>query len=892
MLVRASEEASRAQRGRLKVFLGAAPGVGKTYAMLEAARIRQRAGGDVVVGWVETHGRTETEALLDGLEQLAPRVSDYRGLTLREFDLDAALVRRPGLLLVDELAHTNAPGSRHAKRWQDVEELLAAGIDVATTLNIQHLDSLNDVVAIVTGVAITETVPDSVVEHATDLELVDLPPDELLQRLRDGKVYVPETIERALENFFRKGNLIALRELALRRVAERVDAQVAEWRRDTGVARAWPTRERMLVAVGAAPQSAHLVRATFRMAARLRAPWIALSVETPAFDRLKTADRDRIGEHLALAEQLGAETLVVRGERPSDEILAVARERSVSRIVVGKPGRSSWRERLRPSLVTELVHGSGDVEILVTTGTDEPVAVRNRPAVRSPTPWREYAWAAVALVAATLLNVATRSIFVLADQAMVYLLVVLLVATRVGRGPSLFAAIGSVLVLDFFFVPPYYTFSFANLRYTVTFLVMLAAGFIVSHLTHRIRQQAEAARQRERRTAALYGMSRDFAVETAVDEIAHTAVRAVSELLGVDAVLMLDRDGALRPQGASGTWKADSEHETAVARWVLAHGRIAGFSTDTLPGSQGLYLPLVGAGGTHGVLGVALASRPEAPTPAQNQLLETFVAQTALALERALLADAATRAGLVAETERTRSALLAAVSHDLRTPLAAIAGTAEVLLDDSLAPNVRHELLETVREETLRLNRLVTNLLELTRLESGVLQLRKELCPVDEILTTAMARTRTLLQHHDVHVSSPEEDLLVAADPVLLEQAVIHLLDNAAKYSPPGSRIDVAARGAAKTVTIEVADRGPGIVPGEEERIFDRFYRATDGGRTAGAGLGLAICRAIAKAHGGSVHAAQRPGGGAGFSLTLPREAAAPAALLEASPESEGGVRT
>lgn len=877
MLARARAEETHATRGHLKVFLGAAPGVGKTFSMLEAARALRRDGLDVVAGWVETHGRKETEVLLDGLERLPARTVEYRGMTLEEFDLDAALQRHPALLLVDELAHSNAEGSRHSKRWQDVDELLQAGVDVYTTLNIQHLESMNDLVAIVTGVAVLETVPDSVIDSANEVELVDLPPDELLQRLRDGKVYVPHQIEAAMANFFRKGNLIALRELALRRVAERVDAQVAEWRRGSGVARPWPTRDRLLVAVGPAPQSAHLIRAAFRMATRLRAPWIALSVETPAFDRLSPEDRARVGEHLELAEQLGAETLVVRGERTVDEILAVVHERSVSRVVVGKPARPRWIERLRGSLVDDLVRRSGEVELLVTTGEEARPAGPRQPLPRKPVAWPQYAWGFGAVAAATVVGLTTRRLFSLADQSMIYLLAIVIVSSRVARVPSLLAAILSVAALDFFFVPPFFTFDVDDFRHAVTFGVMLGVGVTVSHLTLRIREQAAAASQRERRTAALYAMSRDFAVETEVEEIAATAVRAVQDLLGVDAAVFVSGpDGQLVARGAHPDWLVKSEREMAVARWVYDHGLPAGHSTDTLPSSECMYLPLVGASSTRGVLAAALGRRREPPTPAQHQLLETFVAQTALAVERAVLAETAAQASLSAETERTRNTLLSAVSHDLRTPLAAIAGTAELVTDPKLPDDVRREMLATIRSESQRLARLLTNLLDLSRLESGAHVLHREICPVEETLVAALAQLKSRLARHDVRVHSPAEDLLVAADPVLLEQAVVNLLDNAAKYSPAGSIIDVRASGTAQEVTIEVADHGPGIPAGEEERIFERFYRAGDGARAEGAGLGLAICRGIARALGGRVEAHNRPDGGAVFSFVLPREQGAP----------------
>ncbi len=882
MLAVAAAEEERARRGRLKVFFGAAPGVGKTYAMLESAQARRRDGADVLIGWLETHGRGETEAVAAGLERLPPRVVDYRGIELREFDLDGALARRPQILLVDELAHTNAAGSRHARRWQDVEELLEAGIEVWSTLNVQHIESLNDVVAQNTGVVVRETVPDSLFDRADEIELVDLPPDELLVRLRQGKVYVPPQARRASESFFKKGNLIALRELALRRTAERVDAQAAEYKREHGIREPWTARERILVTVGDSARSADVVRAAYRMATRLRAPWIALSVETLAYHRLQEEDRERVAANLDLAERLGAETLVVRGERIAEEVLAVSRERNVTRIVVGRPTKRPWLPRLTRSLIDDLIRGSGDIEVLVTSG-EQPA---DRTTLQATTAVRaslvQYAWALAIVLGSTAICQWTRQVFTLADQAMIYLLGVLIVASRLPRGPSLLAAIASVAALDFFFVEPFFTFSISDLRYLVTFLVMLTVGLTVSTFTVRLREQAEAARQRERRTASLYAMSRQFVIETGVGEIAATAVAAVRDLLETPAVILIaDQRGELSPCGGANAQIASSEHELAVARWVFEHGRLAGHGTDTLPASQGLFIPLVGTGGHLGVFGVALGLRKVPPSPSQWQILETFVAQTALALERALLVEKAASTQVAVETERTRSALLSAVSHDVRTPLASIAGAVDVLLDEHIdvGREDRRELLLTVREEAERLDRLIGDLLDLTRLESGALEARKEWYPLEEILDSVLERLDARLEGREIEKRLPEEVLLVHVDPILLEQALFNLLENSAKYGTPGTPIEIQARIRERVVGIEVSDRGPGIPPGEEERVFERFFRAADGLRAEGSGLGLAVTRAILKVHGGSIEARNRPEGGTTFTLSLPLEGAPPALL-------------
>jgi two-component system, OmpR family, sensor histidine kinase KdpD len=890
MLWRARREETERRRGRLKVFFGMAPGVGKTYAMLEAARARQARGDDAVIGWIETHGRPETEALAAGLERLPPRELEYRGVPLREFDIEAALRRRPALLLMDELAHSNAAGSRHARRWQDVLELLDAGIDVLTTLNVQHLESLNDVVAQITRVVVRETVPDSVFEMADEMELVDLGPDDLIRRLQEGKVYIPAQASLAMEHFFRKGNLIALRELALRRTAERVDAQMARWKEDQGIGQPWPTRERILVAVGPAPRSADLIRAAYRMATRLGAPWIALSVETPAYRGLPERERERATAHLALAERLGAETLVVDAERVSDAVLQVARQRNVSRILVGKPKRAGWRDRLRRSGLDELIRGSGAIDVLVTAG-DPEAEPRPQPAGDAP-PGRpaDYLWALLVVVAATVFSLLTRPFFELADDAMIFLLGVVFVSGRFSRGPSLAAAFASVAALDFFCVRPFFTLRVADLRHVVTFGVMLVVALVVSHLTQRVRRQAEAAREREARTAALYAMSRDFASRRGLDEIARTAALHVREQLGVEGVLLVaGAAGALDVRAGGGTRLAGSERDLAVARWVLEHGRPAGRGTETLPGGDGWFLPLAGAAGTLGVLGIDLGEREEPLSPSQRQLLEMFASQTAVAVERTLLGRQAEEGRVAVETERIRNALLSGISHDLRTPLAAVTGAATSLLHDESRhdPAVRHELLETIRDEADRLSRLVGDLLDLTRLESGAIEARKEWYPIEDVIGSALGRLEARLQDREVRTTLPDTLLLVPLDPILIEQVLINLLDNALKYTPAGTPIDLAVHGLPGEIQVDVVDRGPGVPPGQEESIFEKFQRAAAGGTGTGSGLGLAVCRAIARIHGGRIWMENRPGGGAAFHLALPLDREPPGLEEPPPPPSE-----
>jgi two-component system sensor histidine kinase KdpD len=863
----------RERSGRLKFFFGASAGVGKTYAMLEAARAQQAAGVDAVVGWVETHGRAETEALLPGLERLPPRVVEYRGTRLEEFDLDGALARRPAVILVDELAHTNAPGSRHAQRWQDVAELLATGIDVYTTLNVQHVESLNDVVARVTGVPTRETVPDSILERADEVELVDLSPDDLIQRLKEGKVHVPDRAAEAVRRFFRKGNLIALRELALRTTAARVDVQMERYRREHALPEVWPVAERILVCVSPSPFAMRVVRGARRMAAGLRADWVVVTVETPAQARLPQADRDRVVQTLRLAEQLGAETATLTGHDVAGEVLAYARRRNATRIVVGKPARPRWREVVYGSVVNDLVRRSGDIDVYVITGEREGAAPS---AIERPAPapdWPAYGRATAIVALCTVLASVMQPRFAAANLIMVYLLGTVVAAARFGRGPGILASVLSVAAFDVFFVPPHLTFAVSDTQYLVTFGVMLAVAIVISTLTARTRSQADAARHRERRTAALYAMTRDLVSRRAVDEIAGAAARHVGEVLGGRvAVFLPDADGRPRLR-AGGLGAADgSPGEQAVARWVQEHGQMAGRGSPTLPGARALYLPLVASRGTVGVLGIEPPTGVELAAPEQVHLLETFAAQTALAVERVALAEEAQQARLRSETERLRSSLLSAVSHDLRTPLAAITGSASALVEggDRLDPSTRRELAQAIQDEADRLGRLVQNLLDMTRLESGGIQAGKDWHSLEEVVGSALARMETALGERPVVTALPPDLPLVPMDPLLVEQVLINLLDNAVKYTPPDTPVEISAVVEDHAVAVTVADRGPGLGPGEAERVFEKFVRGRAGASRSGAGLGLAIARGIVEAHGGGMTAEARAGGGARFRFWLP----------------------
>ncbi len=858
------------KRGRLKIFFGAAPGVGKTYTMLEAARRARAEGVDVVVGLVETHGRGETAALLDGLEVLPRRQHDHRGKQLEEFDLDAALARRPALLLVDELAHTNAPGARHTKRWQDVLELLDAGVHVHTTLNVQHLESLNDVVAQITWVRVRETVPDVAFERADEVELVDLPPDALLERLREGKVYLPDQAQHATTAFFRKGNLLALRELALRRMAQRVDRDVLAYRREHGIATTWPAAERILVGIGPSPWGGRLVRAAARMAAGLRAEWVVACVETPGLALAAEAERARVAEHQRLAESLGAEVVSLTGESEADALLEFARARNVTRIIVGKPTRPRWRELLRGSLVDAVVRGSGDIDVLVITG-DRDETPRPPPARAQRSPARDYPAALVQAVVTTGLAALVFDHVDRSDIIMLYILGIMVVAARYGRGPATLAAVLNVVAFDFFYVPPYLTFAVADAKYVLTFAVMLVVGLVISSLTARIRLQAEAARVREGRTAALYSLSRELAQLRHKNSIAASAARHIGESAGGRVVVLLPgADGELEPVAGTYAEIVADPREQSVARWAYEHGP-AGRGTATLPAAAAMFLPLTAAGRTIGVLGVALEREDRLQDIQGRALLETYCSQTALALQRVLLAQETHRAELRARAEELRSSLLSSVSHDLRTPLAAVTGAASTLLQqgDELPAATRRDLLQAIHEEAARLGRLVANLLDMTRLESGTLTLHKEWTPIDEPIGSALGRLEALLGDRVVRVAIAPELSLVLLDPILFEQLLVNLLENANKYGGDGP-IEVRAQRRGESVVLEIADHGPGIPAGSEERIFEKFYRVTQGGRTGGVGLGLAICRAIATAHGGTIEAVNAASGGAVFRTIFP----------------------
>ncbi len=905
MLARAAQEESRAKRGRLKVFFGASPGVGKTYAMLATVQRLAREGVDVVIGLVETHGRAETEQMLLGLDILPRRSVEYRGqdgaatpVRLAEFDLDAAMARKPEILVVDELAHTNAPGSRFERRWQDVQELLKAGIGVYTTMNVQHIESLNDVVAQITGVQVRETVPDSVVDDADEIELVDLPPEVLLERLRAGRVYVPQSIQAASQSFFRQGNLIALRELALRRTAQWVDRQMQEYKRGKGIRAVWPAAERILVAVSPSPASGKIVRAAKRMAAGLHADLLAVYAETPRTAALPQADRDRVIQTLRLAESLGAETSTLSGANAAAELVAFARERNVSKIVVGKTGQSRLREALFGSFVNNLVRYSGEVDVYVIRGDSDAAAEPARTGLpglgrvprRHSGPYHYLAGLGVA-VACTLLGLLVFRRLDLANIAMLYLAGVVVAAVWLGRGPSVLVAVAGVAAFDFFFVPPQHTFAVSDVQYLLTFVVMLVVGLLIANLTTRLRGLADAARERERRTSLLYAMSRELAAARDRREVATVAVRHVHDSFGCDAALLIpgppDRPAAVELIAAAGSPDWINDHERGVARWAFDHGKPAGMGTPALPASTGRYQPVSSSQGKIGVLAVRpRAAETFAPTP-QQLLLDTFVNQIGLALERVSLIEGQQAARIEAESERLRSALLSSVSHDLRTPLATIAGAATTLQSGgNLEERARADLTDSIVREAERLNDLIANLVFATRLEAGGIDLHKEWASVEEIVGAGLARHREALRARPVDVRIPADLPLIRVDNAMLPQVVQNLVDNALRYTPPGTAIDIAAWATDSNIIVKVADQGPGLTDDERARVFQRFYRgrtAQASGHQSGIGLGLTICEGIVKAHGGRVWAENNVPRGVAFLFSLPIDRPQPSVPVESS---------
>jgi two-component system sensor histidine kinase KdpD len=869
-------------RGRLKIFLGAAPGVGKTFEMLSAARVKAQEGADVVVGLVETHGRKETQALLHDLVIIPRRNIPYRGQILTEMDLDAILKRRPKLVLVDELAHTNAPGSRHPKRYMDVEELIEAGIDVYTTLNIQHVESLNDVVARITRIRVRETVPDSIIDHADEIEVVDLTPEDLIQRLHEGKVYTGDQAARAVQNYFLPGNLTALRELALRRTAQRVDAQMVDYMRSHAIGGPWAAGERVLVCIKGGPSSSAMVRHARRMADLVRAPWAAIHVESTKSARMDEAERDQIFAAMRLAQRLGGEAITIPGQDIAATILFYAQTHNYTQIIVARSTRPRWQSLLVSSVADRVIRGSEGANVHVVAPLAELPAPQaasvRRKEPRKVSDWKAYAASVGFVIVALAAALVMRQTLDVSNVALAFLVAVLASAVNFGLWPSLFACLVSVLAYNFFFLPPLYTFTIADPENVVALFFFTVVAIIASNLAARIRNEAIAARRRARMTEELYLFSRKLAGAAMLDDITWATVHQIALMLRVRVVLLLPEEGRLSV--ATGFPPEDmlDEADLAAAYWCFEKNRAAGRGADTLPGAKRLFMPMRTGRGPVGVIGIDSDTPGPLLMPDQSRLLDALLDQAALAIERVNLAKDIDRAKLAAETDRLRAALLTSISHDLRTPLASILGSATSLAahGPQLDEAVQRSLMRTIQEEAERLNRFIGNLLDMTRLEAGPLQPNLGLIDLSDIVGAALRRAEKILCSHKVEIEFSPGLPMLDLDMVLMEQVLFNLLDNAAKYAPEGTKITVRAEQEGNFVALRVLDEGEGLPQDRLERIFDKFYRVqrTDRQR-AGTGLGLAICRGFVEAMGGTIEAANRSDRqGAAFTIRLPIPAA------------------
>jgi two-component system, OmpR family, sensor histidine kinase KdpD len=878
LLAAARREESRA--GKLKIFVGAAPGVGKTYEMLQQARARKRDGYDVVIGVVETHGRKETEALLDGLEMLPRRRLEYRGQRLDEMDLDAVMARRPQIALVDELAHTNAPGSRHPKRYLDVQELLDHGINVYTTVNIQHIESLNDVVAQITHVRVRETLPDSVFDRADAIELVDLTPDDLIERLKEGKVYIPQQAERALTHYFSPGNLTALRELALRRTAERVDEQLLTHMQEHAIPGPWAAGERILVCISEDPRAAGLVRYAKRLADRLHGPWTALYVETRRSLQLSEEERDRIADTLRLAQALGGEAVTIPsgGRHIADDVIRYAHANNVTQIIMGKSARSRWFEILYGSVVHDLVRRSGNISVHVIAGDEiagEPIPKKT---VRTADTERfdvgPYMFALLAVAAALLVGEAIWSSIGIENVDLVFLTAIVAIAVRYGLWPSLFATIASSLCYNFFFMEPIYTFTIGDPANVTAFVFFTIVAVVVSNVAARARSQAVAAMSRARSTELLYAFSRKLAGAGTLDDVLWASAYQTALMLNVRVVLLLPENGSIMVKAGYPPEDTLDAADMAAAKWAWENDRAAGRSSDTLPGAKRLFLPMHTGRGAIGIMGLDSDRPGPLLTPDQRRLLDALMDQAALAIERVRLVEDLQRAQRTAETDRLRSALLTSISHDLKTPLAAVLGSAGTLrnLSSSLSDAEKADLLATIIDESERLNRFIANLLDMTKLESGAVVPNTARHDIGEIVGGALRRAGKILARHKVELELAADLPMLELDAVLFEQVLFNVLDNAAKYSPPDTTIHIQSWREDGSVCLQILDEGAGIPPNELERIFDKFHRVQKGDQVrAGTGLGLAISRGFVEAMHGTIIAANRTDrSGAAFTIRLP----------------------
>ena len=877
LLARIQAEEVTAKRGKLKIFLGYVAGVGKTYAMLEAAHQRREEGIDVVIGYVETHQRKETEALLAGLEVLPRYQVEYRGTTLAEMDIDSVLARKPRLVLVDELAHTNAPGSRHPKRYQDVEEILDAGIDVYSTVNIQHLESLSDVVRQITGITVREKIPDRLIDEADEIELIDLPTDELLKRLSDGKVYISDQAIRALEKFFRKGNLTALRELSLRRAADRVDNQMLNYMQKESIPGPWPAGDRILVCISSHPMGERLIRSGRRLAEELNAEWYVLFVETPQHLHMPLENRLRVQRFLTLAEELGAKVMSTSGESVAEAVTSFAREHNVTKIIAGKPLRPRFFEILRGSVIDQIIQESGNIDVYVVSGDSYSSKKQPRTPLQPHRPFWRYLISLFLVAVITLVGHPLRTLLEPTNLVMFYLLAVVISAVYLGRGPAILASVVSVLAFDFFFINPIFTFSVNDTQYLLTFLGLLIVGLIISSSAALLRDQVDAMKRKENQTQSLLNLSRELTAAVSLPQVLEISINASTKLLNCESVILLPKNGGIEAQHFSVDFSMD-ENEMAVAEWAFKHTQPAGHGTDTLPASSTRFTPLITANGVVGVLGIKPKDAENILSTDQRLILDGLASLTALAVERATLAESAAQSEMLRNTEKLQSALLNSISHELRTPLSSITGVLTSLSESEkdhhashkLDSKTRLELLDSATDQARQLNRLVENLLNMTRLESGSVHLNLEPCDMQDLVGTVLQQfTHRLVDHH-LHLEIPEGLPLVTCDTVLIAQVLTNLLDNACKYSPSGAPIILGITDKIENVEVYVCDNGRGLDEEEVEQVFAKFYRGKSRSTTTGTGLGLSICKGIIEAHKGWIKAVNNPDRGVTFRFSLP----------------------
>ncbi len=874
--VHAAEE--QKSRGKLKIFLGYAAGVGKTYSMLEAAQQRIEQGVDVLVGYIETHGRKETEVKLGGLDVAARVTRQYHGVNLTELDLDGILERHPQLVLVDELAHSNIPGSRHPKRYQDVEELLTAGIDVYTTVNIQHFESMNDVVHQITGVKVHETIPDRIMDEASEIEVIDLPPDELIQRLKEGKVYIPDQAARAIEKFFRKGNLTALREISLRRAADRVDNQMRSYMRAESIPGPWPAGDRILVCISTHPLGERLIRAGRRLADDLAAEWIVAYVETPGHIQLPPENQQRILQNLNLAEQLGARVENLSGASVAETVLEFAHKNNVTKIMAGKPLRPRWFELLRGgSVVDQIIRQSGPIDIYVISEISNapmsPLAPQKNMTLR----WDRYIKSIILVALVTVFNFLIYENLEPTNLVMFFLAAVVIAAVFLGRGPSILASFLSVLAFDFFFVLPRHSFAVSDTEYILTFIGFMVVGLVISSSASLLRDQVDQLRRRETFARAINALSKELTAAVNLDEVLKVVTNKLSQTYACDVVIFLPENQELEIQAATNGWVVD-QNEQSIAMWAFQNSQSAGRGTETLPAASSQFLPLKTSHGIVGVLGIKLTNQTRQLTQDDRLLLENFTNLAALAVERARFAEQVNQAASLRATERLQSALLNSISHELRTPLASILGALSSLEEDennsgvdmTLSHETRSELIRSAAGQTRQLNLLVGNLLDMTRLQSGSVRLKRTPVDIQDFFGAVLNQMEDRLRGRRVDINIAEGLPLVHIDAVFMGQALINLLDNAVKFSPPDSQILIRASIEDGELRLRVQDKGPGVAPDEIERIFDKFYRGSLSAGSGGTGLGLSICRGVVEAHGGRIWAENCPTGGLIVVISIP----------------------